>query len=188
MKWRIALFLLVSLLVSLSTVGCHQGPDCNAGPFAGSWSGPASYVGTASNAPSGLAGSATLHVSTTEPKCVAHDGTVLEDELTFTFGPRCVLAGKRTSTHTVKHCTPCGHNQCCTSVFVDGTAETSASPCELPLDDGTMNMVIQQGTAHVTASGAFDVTLSGTLVDWKGTADPSAYVTVRFESASPSGT
>jgi hypothetical protein len=188
-KSRIAILILsVLLLVSLATVGCDNGPDCYDGAFAGNWSGPASYAGTASNAPSGLVGSATVHVSTTEPKCVASDGALLEDDLTFTLGPRCVLAGRRTSTHTVQRCETCGHNQCCTTVFVDGTAETSASPCELPLGDGTMNLVIQRGTAHVTASGAFDLTLSGALVDWKGTAEQSAYVTVQFESASRSGT
>jgi hypothetical protein len=177
------------LLALLATVGCDRGgARCYDGAFAGSWSGPVSYTGTAQDAPSGLAGSATLHVSNTEPKCVSSDDTVTYDDLTFAFGPRCVLPGRRTSTHTVQRCGPCGRNQCCTTVFVDGTAEALPGPCELPLDTGTMKLVVQEGTAHVTAARAFDVTLSGSLVEWNGTAETSAYVTVRFQSASPSGT
>jgi hypothetical protein len=90
----------------------------------------------------------------------------------------------------VQHCTSNGHSQSCTSIFIDGTAalgdSSTTSMCELPLDGGTMRLLVEQGTAHVTAKGALDITLSGPLVRWNGTDEPSdAFVTVQFSAAAP---
>jgi hypothetical protein len=182
-----------TFLVSwLAIAGCNnESPEreCFVGHFGGSWGAPVSYVGTASSAPDGLAGSASLLVTVADTACDEPDGS-FDESLTFTLAPTCVLTGTRTSTHSVQSCSWNGHVENCIAIFVDGTAAmgdpNGSSTCELPLDGASMSLVVQQGTAHVTAKGALDIDLSGPLTRWSGAAETAAFVTVHFSSASPS--
>jgi hypothetical protein len=173
----------------LGAEGCGHPRTCDAGPFQHQWSGPAAYTASASSAPSGLAGSALVAVSAANVKCTEPDDSTNES-LTFTLSRTCVLTGRRTSDNTVRHCTQTGRTTTCTTEFIDGTAEVGeldgvSLPCELPLGSGTVRLLVEQGTAHVTAKGAFDITLGGTLVHWDTVDELGGYVTIHFESAAP---
>jgi hypothetical protein len=171
----------------LAATGCQQ-RGCHVEHFDGTWSGPLAITGTATDSPNGLAASAALRMSVSDVACIgAHEE--VEEPLTFDFGPTCVLEGVRTSDHTKTECSPCGRTSCCHDVFIDGTAAITANApptCELALYGVRVKILVEEGTAHVTADGAFDVTLSGSLVRWQDADEQNAYVTVHFASAVPS--
>jgi hypothetical protein len=177
----------VGALAVLACAACSSGGSCSNAAFSGTWTGPVSYTATTSVSPTGLAGSSSLNIETSDVSCTDENDQQTET-LVFTFAPNCVAKGRRTSNHTVTRCRWEGRYQHCYQVFVDGTADVGddvvPTQCTLPLDNGgNMNFTIQNGIAHVTASGAFDVVLSGPLTNWDGNTQPQdAYVTVHLSS------